>query len=226
MPLNELPLNRDDVIVTQGQPCEGDYVYLVTEGDCTVMVDGKVVPEPYGTLKPKAIFGELGVLYNQTRAATIVAKSERVSLFRVKGDTFKSVLHQLVCDGTDPATLASIDQAINQCTGTISLYGGDIIRTFKPNRAWLWGRWRGTVFQHNFKTTTLNMLLSLLFIVGVRLVTDPTWSIGLTPDKSHPFIQRLEIVRRLWELSNESHDLYPHVSLSIKPMPFGKKSIR
>lgn len=42
------------------------------------------------------------------------------------------------------------------------------------------------------------MLFSFIFIVFVRLSTDPTWGFGLLPDKSHPFIQRLDIIRKLW----------------------------
>ncbi|CAB9498691.1 dependent protein kinase regulatory subunit [Seminavis robusta] len=189
--------NKEDIIVTQGEPCEGDFVYLVAEGDCTVIVDGKVVPEPYGTLKPKAIFGELGVLYNQTRAATICAKSDSVTLFRVNGATFKDILNHYF-SRDDPETLYLIDQAIDQVSGTKSLYGGDIIRQYQSSRFWLWKKWTGTVFQHNWRTVTFNMAMSLLFIVLVRRCTDPTWKIGLTPDHSHPFIQRLDIIRKIW----------------------------
>lgn len=186
---------KDQVLVTQGDSCDGDYVYLVGDGECTVLVDGKVVPEPYGTLKPKAIFGELGVLYNQTRAATITAKSDTVSVYRVHADIFRSVLNH---SQEDPQVLQQIDQAINEISGSKSRYGGDIIRPYKPNRRWLWGRWRGTVFEHNYRTVLGNMLMSLIFIVVTRLVTEPSWKFGLVPDKSHPFIQRLDIIRKIW----------------------------
>ena len=200
--LEQTTVNKDDVIVKQGQICDvaGEYVYLVADGECTVIVDGKVVPEPYGTLKPGAIFGELGVLYSQTRAATINAKSDTVSLFRVKGETFKSFLNSklLLSFNDDPELLEQIDQAINQVAGTKSLYGGDIIRQYKPNRAWLWSRWTGTVFLHNYKTVLGNMLVSLAFIFYARRVTGSAWSLGMPPDKTHPFIQRLNIIRQLW----------------------------
>jgi len=192
-------VTRDQAIVTQGDSVEGDYVYMVARGECTVFVDGKVVPEPYGTLKARAIFGEMGVLYNQTRAATVQSKSDSVALFRVNGDTFKSVLNQLTLSfEDDPQLMDKIDQAINQVSGTKSLYGGDIISTFKSPRLWLWGRWEGTILQHNCKTVALTMTVSLIFILITRRITDPTWSIGFAPDKSHPYIARLEIIRRLW----------------------------
>lgn len=193
-----IAVNKDDVIITQGDICDGgDYVYLVAEGKCKVIVDGKVVPEPYGTIKGKAILGELGVLYNQTRSATIVAKSDAVSLFRVNADTFKSVLNKLTVND-DPELLQQIDNAINQVEGTKSFYGGDIIRQYKSNRSWLWRRWRGTVFEQNWRTVGYMMLYSLFFTGGTRLLTDPTWKFGLIPDKTHPFIIRLDIIRKIW----------------------------
>jgi hypothetical protein len=189
-----------DVIVTQGDHCEGDYVYLVGNGDCTVLVDGKVVPEPYGTLKPKAIFGELGVLYDDTRKATVTAKTDTVTLYRVNGDTLKSILNRSITSSDDAELLGTIDHAINQVSGTTSLYGGDIIRPYKSPRSWLWARWKGTVVQHNYKNVLGNMLVSLIFIFGVRYFTEPSWKLGLVPDKSHPFIQWLDIIRRMWSL--------------------------
>ena len=41
--------SRGQTIITQGERCEGDYVYLIGEGECTVIVDGKVVPGMYCT---------------------------------------------------------------------------------------------------------------------------------------------------------------------------------
>jgi predicted membrane chloride channel (bestrophin family) len=194
----KIEVAKDEIIVQQGEACDGeDFVYLVADGDCTVVVDGNVVPEPYGTLKPGSIFGEMGVLYNQTRAATIVAKSDRVTLFRVDGYTFKRVLNRLASDD-DPDELSKIDQAINQVSGTKTQYGGSIIRQYKSNRIWLWTRWAGTIAQHNYKTTLLNMLFSLVFIIWTRRCTDPNWNMGFAPDKSHPFIQRLVIVQKIW----------------------------
>jgi Cyclic nucleotide-binding domain len=195
MSCEKTTVHKGQVIVTQGSPCQGDYVYLVAEGDCTVVVNGKLVPEPYGTLRPMAIFGELGVIYNRTRAATITAKSDAgVVLYRIHGDAFKTILNPFIADD-DPELLRKIDNAIDQVAGTKTLYGGHIIRQYKPSRSWLWKKWKGTVFQHTWRTVGLNMLLSLLFIVCVRQYTDPTW---LTPDKSNPIIHGLDIIRRIW----------------------------
>ena len=191
-------VSRGQVIVAQGESSEGDYAYLVGAGKCTVIVDGKVAPEPYGTLKPKAIFGELGVLYNKMRSATVIPKSDEVTLFRVNGDAFKSVLNNQLALDDDPELLQKIDQAINHVAGTKSLYGGSIIRQWEPTRAWLWRQWQGTVLQHSYKAVLGNMLLSLLVIVFTKRLTDPTWNFGLRPDHSHSFVQLLDIIRKLW----------------------------
>ena len=57
---------KGDDLVTQGDA--GDYVYLIYEGECKVIVDGNAIPDPYGTVRPAAIFGELAFLYDEARA--------------------------------------------------------------------------------------------------------------------------------------------------------------
>ena len=184
-----------EVIVQQGGV--GDYVYVVAEGECTVTVDGEIVPEPYGVLRPQSIFGELAVLYNSTRAASVIAKTDKVALFRIDGDTFKSVLNT-VQNTNDKLELEKIDEAIMQIAGTKSLFGGDIIKSYKSSRWWLWTRWSGTVLQHNLWPTFLNMLFSTVTIMILRRLTDPMWPIGMAPDPSHPLIIKLAIFQKIW----------------------------
>lgn len=194
---------KDECIMYQGDPSEGNYVYLMATGECTVLMDGKVAPEPYGTLRPRAIVGEMGVLYDKPRSATIRVKSENVTLFRINGDTLKSVINQhgstCRCNKDDPELLEKIDKAINQVAGTKSRYDGDgIIRQFKPHRRWLWRQWQGTVLQLNHKVVLGNMLVSLGVICGTRLLTGSPWNWGLRPDAAHPIIQIMETIRKLW----------------------------
>ena len=117
--------------------------------------------EPYGTLKPKAIVGEMGVLYNQTRAATIEAKSESVMLYRVHGDTFKAVLNNQSND--DPQLLEKIDQAINQ--------GGFCLS--------LGLRW-------NFQYLLISSTKRFLFFVGQLLVPSHSMEETLSGPINHP----------------------------------------
>lgn len=192
---------QDHVLVQQGEHAStAAFVFVIASGVCTVTVDGKVVPEPYGTLNPGSIVGELGVLFNTTRSATITAKSETVTLYRVDAHTFKRVLNRVIHVEADQNDFATIDEAIKQVAGTKTLYGGDIIRQYVPSRYWLWTRWAGTILQHNLKTTLFNMLFSFCFILLARRITNDQfpWEMGLSPNKSHPFIERLTIVHKLW----------------------------
>ncbi|GAX26970.1 hypothetical protein FisN_9Lh274 [Fistulifera solaris] len=189
------------VLVQQGEHAStAAFVFVLASGLCTVTVDGNVVPEPYGTLTPGSIVGELGVLFNTTRAATITAKTETVTLYRVDADTFKRVLNRVIPPADQSDLFATIDEAIKQVAGTKTLYGGDIIRQYVPSRYWLWTRWAGTILQYNIKTTLFNMLFSFGFILLARRITNdqPPFHMGLSPNKTHPFIERLTIVHKLW----------------------------
>ena len=186
-------------IVQQGDSCQGDYVYIVAQGECTVTVDGTVVPEPYGTLQPNFMFGELGVLYNERRAATILAKSDSVTLFRVDGETFKNILNKPMAYLDN---MQQIDEVINQISGSTTLYCGGIIPQYQPERQWLWRQWSGTILNVSLQTTLLNMLVCFIFILFAHEATgEPIWSFeSLAPDKSLPFIQRLSLVNKIWSL--------------------------
>lgn len=221
-------------------PTPPTYVYMLYNGYCNVYVDGVLVPEPYGTIcDAGTIFGELGVFYERPRSATISAKSNTVTLFRIDGKIFQAIL---LCDddgdtsgnaetssspspsstnGQDnsskktrssslppPLVLQEIDDAINQVSGTSTyskLYKGRIIRQYNPSRWWLYRRVRGTVLKQTYKTVLTNVFMSALVIVGTKLWVGATgngdnnqWSVGLMPEPSHPFIQRLNIIRKVW----------------------------
>ena len=47
MSFEKTTASRGERILTQGELCDGDYVYLVGKGECTVIVDEKVVPGRY-----------------------------------------------------------------------------------------------------------------------------------------------------------------------------------
>jgi cAMP-dependent protein kinase regulator len=66
----------------------GDYFYIIQYGECSFTVDGKRV----GTAKAGASFGELALLYNCPRAATVTAVT-KTELFRVDQKTFRHVLN-------------------------------------------------------------------------------------------------------------------------------------
>lgn len=191
--------SKGERIISQGDRCDGGYVYLVRKGRCRVIVDGKVVPEPYGTVGPAAIFGELGIMYDSTRAATIEARSKKVLYYQVPGDIFKDILQ------TPTESLSNmqvIDEVINQVSGTHALYGGDIILPYKPESTWLWRQYSGTVLKISLIPTLANMLVCAVFVIYARHVTgEPLWSLNVgAPDRSLHFVQHLSLVREIWDI--------------------------
>lgn len=57
--------------------------------------------------------------------------------------------------------LAKIDQVIDEVSGIKTRYGGEVIRTFRPDRRWLWQQWTGTILQYAWKTSVINMVIRL-----------------------------------------------------------------
>eukprot|EP00529_Nitzschia_sp_RCC80_P009860 CAMPEP_0113488606 /NCGR_PEP_ID=MMETSP0014_2-20120614/26103_1 /TAXON_ID=2857 /ORGANISM="Nitzschia sp." /LENGTH=760 /DNA_ID=CAMNT_0000382323 /DNA_START=628 /DNA_END=2910 /DNA_ORIENTATION=+ /assembly_acc=CAM_ASM_000159 len=240
----------DTTTISEEETTPTTYVYMLYNGYCNVYVDGQLVPEPYGTIHERGtIFGELGVFYEKPRSATIVAKSNTVTLFQIDGRIFQSIL--LFGENDDsssssssststskkieqdknssskndkrswssssssspslppPLVLQEIDDVINQISGTSTyskLYKGRIIRQYNPTRKWLYRRITGTVFKQTYKTVLANMVMSAIVIVGAKLWTrtteqqlSPAGGFFMPPDPTHPFIQRLNIVRLIWK---------------------------
>jgi len=78
-------------IINQGD--EGDFFYIIAEGEVDFQIDGKVV----GTAKKGGSFGGLALLYQAPRAATCIAKTQ-CGLFRLDQMTFKRAMAQQMKD--------------------------------------------------------------------------------------------------------------------------------
>jgi cAMP-dependent protein kinase regulator len=65
-------------VIRQGE--DGDVLYVVDSGelDCYKLFDGSEEPTHLKCYQPGESFGELALLYNAPRAATIIAKSDSV----------------------------------------------------------------------------------------------------------------------------------------------------
>lgn len=74
-------------VITEGK--EGDYYYIIEQGEMTVYVGGREV----GILNTGKGFGELALLHNTPRAATIRANTTS-SLFALDRTTFRFVIAQ------------------------------------------------------------------------------------------------------------------------------------
>eukprot|EP01088_Endostelium_zonatum_P004050 TRINITY_DN15266_c0_g1_i1.p1 TRINITY_DN15266_c0_g1~~TRINITY_DN15266_c0_g1_i1.p1 ORF type:complete len:334 (+),score=75.95 TRINITY_DN15266_c0_g1_i1:68-1069(+) len=78
-----------DVIIKQGD--EGDYFYIIDSGDAQVWKSFGAEPIMVKVLKPLDSFGELALIYNCPRAATVKTVSDAV-LWRIDRVTYRSVI--------------------------------------------------------------------------------------------------------------------------------------
>ena len=89
MAMQERHYNPQDIVIKQGDA--GDGLFVVEEGqlDCSKMFGTE---EKYlKTYQPGEAFGELALLYNAPRAATIVAKT-KVQLWELDRSTFNHIV--------------------------------------------------------------------------------------------------------------------------------------
>ena len=97
--LVEKPIPAKDIkVITQGDA--GDYFYVVEKGafDIYVNSSGAVQPGPEGmgskvnTIGPGGSFGELALMYNAPRAATVISTEPSSTLWALDRVTFRRIL--------------------------------------------------------------------------------------------------------------------------------------
>lgn len=79
----------DDVIIRQGD--DGDNFYVIQSGEYDVLIESGGKSDVVATLKESGFFGELALLYNCPRNATIIAKTNGV-LWGLDQKTFRQVI--------------------------------------------------------------------------------------------------------------------------------------
>jgi len=81
----------EDAVIQQGD--SGDHLYVVDSGKlaCSKLFSGKVEPTFLKNYEPGESFGELALLYNAPRAATIKAVESSV-LFALDRETFNHIV--------------------------------------------------------------------------------------------------------------------------------------
>lgn len=97
--LVEKPIPAKDIkVITQGDA--GDYFYVVERGTFDIYVNpsGHVLPGPDGmgqkvnSIGPGGSFGELALMYNAPRAATVVSTEKDSTLWALDRVTFRRIL--------------------------------------------------------------------------------------------------------------------------------------
>lgn len=97
--LVEKPIPAKDIkVITQGDA--GDFFYIVEEGhfDIYIHPSGSVQPGPDGlgtkvtSIAPGGSFGELALMYNAPRAATVVSVDPKSTLWALDRITFRRIL--------------------------------------------------------------------------------------------------------------------------------------
>lgn len=89
--MSECNFKKGQSVIKQGE--DGDVLYVVDKGDldCTKIFKKGADPTYLKTYKPGESFGELALLYNAPRAATIVAKTDAI-LFALDRETFNHIV--------------------------------------------------------------------------------------------------------------------------------------
>ena len=89
--IEEIKGKAGEAIITEGE--QGDCMYVLEKGslDCTKVFAGNTEPTFLKEYVPGEGFGELALLYNAPRAATITAKTD-YEIWKLDRDTFNNIV--------------------------------------------------------------------------------------------------------------------------------------
>jgi cAMP-dependent protein kinase regulator len=89
--MDEKKVNKGDFVIREGE--DGDCLYVIEQGSykCTKVFKGNKEPTYLKTYQPGEAFGELALLYNAPRAATIFADEPGV-LYVLDRNTFNHIV--------------------------------------------------------------------------------------------------------------------------------------
>jgi len=89
--MKEVIAQPKDKVIVQGD--QGDFLFVIEAGrlDCIIKIDG--VDKVVKTCEPGDVFGELALLYNCPRAATVEAQ-EKCVMWQLDRDTFNNIVKE------------------------------------------------------------------------------------------------------------------------------------
>lgn len=90
--LEPVTFKKGDVIMEQGDP--GKDFFIIVEGNvvCTQYIKKGETPQEVGHLGPSAYFGEIALLLNQPRRATVTVVSDELKCVRLDKKGFETVM--------------------------------------------------------------------------------------------------------------------------------------
>lgn len=91
--IEEVQVASGEKVITEGE--QGDCMYVLESGNltCTKLLPGNEEPTTLKEYQPGEGFGELALLYNAPRAATITATSDSI-VWRLDRDTFNNIVKE------------------------------------------------------------------------------------------------------------------------------------
>eukprot|EP00980_Cylindrotheca_fusiformis_P005939 scaffold1259_cov102-Cylindrotheca_fusiformis.AAC.3 len=179
---------KGTVLCYEGETEEANSMYVIENGECSVFREGRKLPEPYGTMTRGTIVGEMALLYDSPRKATVIAKTN-ITVFTMNKNAFKHFLHLIPAKEEElKQALTNVDKVIDKVSGFRTKYGGDVIQRFKPSRRWLWTRWTGTILQQSWKTAVINMIITMAVVLVAKIWAKPQWQLGMLPDSTNNIV--------------------------------------
>ncbi len=89
---DQVNLKKGDVVLSVGDAAEG--MYVITDGDVEVVMDDA----PIATLGAKDFFGELALITNEPRTASVQVISDTFQAFYLTRDIFENTKNELSDD--------------------------------------------------------------------------------------------------------------------------------
>lgn len=85
----EKGFSKGEIVFRQGDPC--DAIYFIVGGKVRIIKEGGGLRETVGFLEERSFFGEMGILGDEVRTATVEA-ADTLTLLRIDKDEFRNII--------------------------------------------------------------------------------------------------------------------------------------